>query len=39
MSWSKWILAVFLIIPGSWTRVSRLNNAVKTAERSYAEAK
>jgi tetratricopeptide (TPR) repeat protein len=39
MSWSKWILAVFLIIPGSWTRVSRLNKAIKAAEKSYAEAK
>ena len=38
MSWSKWILTVFLIIPSSWTRVSRLNTAIETAERSYAEA-
>jgi tetratricopeptide (TPR) repeat protein len=38
MSWSKWILTVFLIIPSSWTRVSRLNTAIKTAEKSYAEA-
>lgn len=38
MSWSKWILTIFLIIPGSWTRDSRLNKAIKTAERSYAEA-
>lgn len=38
MSFSKWILAVFLIIPSSWTRVSRLNTAIKTAERSYSEA-
>ncbi|SEF89010.1 tetratricopeptide repeat protein [Algoriphagus boritolerans] len=39
MSWSNWILTVFLIIPSSWTRVSRLNTAIETAERSYAEAK
>ena len=39
MSWSKWILTIFLIIPSSWTRVSRLNTAIKTAEKSYAEAK
>lgn len=38
MSWSKLILTVFLIIPSSWTRVTRLNTAIKTAERSYAEA-
>lgn len=38
MSWSKLILTVFLIIPSSWTRVTRLNNAIKTAENSYAEA-
>ncbi|MDP2043407.1 MAG: hypothetical protein Q8S14_02425 [Algoriphagus sp.] len=39
MSWSKWILTVFLIIPSSWTYVTRLNTAIKVAERSYAEAK
>jgi tetratricopeptide (TPR) repeat protein len=39
MNLSKWILTVFLIIPSSWTRVSRLNTAIKTAEKSYAEAK
>lgn len=38
MGSSKWILAVFLLIPSSWTRVTRLNNAIKTAETSYAEA-
>lgn len=38
MSFSKWILAFFLFIPSSWTRVTRLNTAIKTAERSYAEA-
>ncbi len=39
MTWSKWILAVFLIIPSSWTRVTRLNNAIEAAEKSYSEAK
>ena len=39
MSWSKWIFGLFLIIPSSWTRVSRLNNAIDLAETSYAEAK
>lgn len=39
MSWSKWILTIFLIIPSSWTKVSRLNTAINTAEKSYAEAK
>lgn len=39
MSWSNWIVAVFLIIPSSWTYVTRLNTAIKVAERSYAEAK
>jgi tetratricopeptide (TPR) repeat protein len=38
MSWSKLILTVFLLIPSSWTRNTRLNNAIKVAERSYAEA-
>lgn len=38
MNWSKLILLSFLFIPGSWTRVTRLNNAIKTAEKSYAEA-
>ncbi|OOG72807.1 hypothetical protein [Algoriphagus sp. A40] len=38
MSWSKLILTVFLLIPSSWTRVTRLNNAIRTAEKSYAEA-
>jgi tetratricopeptide (TPR) repeat protein len=39
MSWSKVILLTFLFIPSSWTRVTRLNNAIKTAEKSYAEAR
>ena len=37
MSWSKLILLTLLFIPSSWTRVSRLNNAIETAEKSYAE--
>lgn len=39
MSWSKWILGLFLIIPSSWTRVSRLNTAIEKAETTYAQAK
>jgi tetratricopeptide (TPR) repeat protein len=39
MSWSKVIIATLLIIPSSWTRVSRLNEAIETAEKSYAEAR
>lgn len=39
MSWSKIFMAVFLLIPSSWTRVSRLNNAIDAAANSYAEAK
>lgn len=39
MSWSKFILLTLLFIPSSWTRVSRLNTAIKTAETSYAEAR
>ena len=39
MSWSKVFVVVFLLIPGSWTRVSRLNFAIDTASDSYAEAK
>ncbi|MDR7129654.1 tetratricopeptide (TPR) repeat protein [Algoriphagus sp. 4150] len=38
MSWSKLILAVFLLIPASWTRVSRLNSAINLAGESYAKA-
>jgi tetratricopeptide (TPR) repeat protein len=38
MNWSKLILLTFLFIPSSWTRVTRLNNAIKTAEKSYSEA-
>ncbi len=39
MSWSKLILTIFLIIPSSWTRVSRLNDAIEAAEKSYSETK
>lgn len=39
MSWSKVFLAVFLLIPSSWTRVSRLNLAIDSAADSYAGAK
>ncbi|WP_192350652.1 hypothetical protein [Algoriphagus sp. Y33] len=38
MNWSKLILAVFLLIPASWTRVSRLNSAIDLAGESYAKA-
>lgn len=38
MSWGKLTLAVFLLIPASWTRVSRLNSAIDLAEESYAKA-
>ena len=38
MSWSKLTLAVFLLIPASWTRVSRLNSAIDVAAESYAKA-
>ena len=37
MSWIKLTLAVFLLIPASWTRVSRLNSAIDLAEESYAK--
>lgn len=38
MNSSKLILAVLLLIPSSWTRVTRLNNAIKAAEKSYSGA-
>ncbi|MFC5623202.1 hypothetical protein [Algoriphagus winogradskyi] len=38
MNWSKLTLAVFLLIPASWTRVSRLNSAIDLAGESYAKA-
>ncbi len=38
MSWSKIIMAVFLLIPGSLTEVSRLNTAIDKAAESYAKA-
>lgn len=31
-------MTVFLLIPSSWTRVTRLNNAINSAEKSYSEA-
>ncbi len=38
MNSSKLIIAALLIIPSSWTRVTRLNNAITTAEESYSTA-
>ncbi|SFT44535.1 hypothetical protein SAMN04489724_0789 [Algoriphagus locisalis] len=38
MSWSKLTLALFLLVPASWTRVSRLNSAIDLAAESYAKA-
>jgi tetratricopeptide (TPR) repeat protein len=38
MSWNKLLLGVLLLIPTSWTRVSRLNAAVDKASESYAKA-
>ncbi len=38
MSWTKLTLALFLLIPASWTRVSRLNSAIDLAAESYATA-
>jgi tetratricopeptide (TPR) repeat protein len=37
MSWSKFTLALFLLIPASWTQVSRLNSAIDLAAESYAK--
>lgn len=37
MSWSKVLLATLLLIPSSWTRVSRLNTAIDEAEESYSK--
>ncbi|MEP0713907.1 hypothetical protein [Algoriphagus sp.] len=37
MSWTKLTLAFFLLIPASWTRVSRLNAAIDLAAESYAK--
>jgi tetratricopeptide (TPR) repeat protein len=39
MSLSKLLLLTLLFIPSSWTRVSRLNDALKAAEKSYQEAR
>lgn len=38
MSWSNLTLAIFLLIPASWTRVSKLNSAIDVAAASYAKA-
>jgi tetratricopeptide (TPR) repeat protein len=38
MSWNKIILGTLLLIPSSWTRVSRLNDAIDKASESYAKA-
>ncbi|MBN3584669.1 hypothetical protein JYB64_19925 [Algoriphagus aestuarii] len=38
MSWSKVLLATLVLIPSSWTRVTRLNSAIEQAEESYAKA-
>jgi tetratricopeptide (TPR) repeat protein len=38
MSWKVFFLA-FLFLPASWTRVSRLNDAIDSAAKRYAEAK
>ena len=38
MSW-KVLFLVFLFLPASWTRVSRLNDAIDSAAQRYAEAK
>ncbi|UZD23672.1 hypothetical protein PBT90_09745 [Algoriphagus halophytocola] len=38
MSWTKFTLAIFLLIPASWTRVSRLNDAIDLASESYSKA-
>lgn len=37
MSWSKLTLALLLLIPSSWTKVSRLNTAINEAETAYAK--
>lgn len=38
MNWSKVLLATLVLIPASWTRVSRLNSAIGEAEESYSKA-
>jgi tetratricopeptide (TPR) repeat protein len=38
MSWSKVLLATLVLIPSSWTRVTRLNSAIEQAEESYSKA-
>ncbi|MDF2158234.1 hypothetical protein [Algoriphagus sp. CAU 1675] len=37
MNWAKVILSVFLLIPASWTRDSKLNAAIDVAAESYAK--
>lgn len=37
MNWSKVLLAILVLIPSSWTRVSRLNAAIEEAEESYSK--
>lgn len=37
MSWSKTTLALLLLIPSSWTKVSRLNSAIEEAETAYSK--
>lgn len=39
MSWSKSLVTLFLLIPASWTQISRKNEAIEKAEKSYAEAR
>ncbi len=38
MNWIKGILVVFLFLPASWTKVSRMNAAIDLAGESYANA-
>lgn len=38
MSWNKLTLLFFLLIPASWTHVSRLNQAIDKAAETYAKA-
>lgn len=37
MSWTKLTFALFLLIPASWTKVSRLNSAIDQAQEAYAK--
>ena len=36
MNWTKGIFMVLVFLPASWTRVSRLNDAIDQAAASYA---